>query len=530
MNKETITLIATSLASLASAMIGKVTDIGAIFWTGLCVLLLIITICLTVYVIKNFFLPKGVFAVSAIIVNEKMELLLYKDKRDGTYKQPGGHYVTNKLKRNNELEKPYSKIFNHIKEDTGIDESYFEFIDLSKYQYKDEITLGKIINEETEYQDVQGNFMGYEENVIIPPPFFIMQEKSKPKIDMSGVKYYIDMFYTFKIKANEDEYKRLLNDNAKFYSTSEINKLINNNEKVYPDLIFVYDKFKKAYSTTHYPKSNIRFCTFDTYKNKNILLWRITEKCNAKCDYCFLKSGTLSTLVKSAKSNAPEINDSIVKTVIEKITENKIQKVIISGGEPLLVKNLVDIIKKIAAKATCESITICTNGIKLKDHNFYRKILELKNIKKFKKFVISIDHHNEDSYKSIKKHEEDFRLSDLIEVINKLKKDKFKVFINVVATDDFLADPDGYVEYWRNNNIKNLSISYPIKCDNQRKFELKSIYDRIISGDFGDVSFLDENGLELIIPDCEYKYCPHSDNKIFHVDSSGDFSEGCIEK
>ena len=45
-----------------------------------------------------------------------------------------------------------------------------------------------------------------------------------------------------------------------------------------------------------------------------------------------------------------------------------------------------------------------------------------------------------------------------------------------------------------------------------------------------DISFLENDGLELIIPICKYNYCPHSDNKLFHVDSNGSFSVGCIEK
>lgn len=291
-------------------------------------------------------------------------------------------------------------------------------------------------------------------------------------------------------------------------------------------IIYLFKRRKSpSGASARYPKSNIRLCVFNASEDKKTLLWRITEKCNASCEYCFLKSNG------QPRNKFAEIKDSIVENVIKGISENEIQKVIISGGEPLLVKNLTEIVRRIDSETACDSIAICTNGSRLKNNGCYSELEILSGIGKFKKFVVSVDHYDEERYKAIKDYkEEDFGLPDLINVIKKLKEKRFDVFVNVVATGDFLANPRKYVDFWRENEIKRLSISYPIKCDNRRKFKLKSVYDKIISGEHGDVSFLDEDGLELIIPDCEYEYCPHFYKKMFRVNSRGNVSPSCIEK
>ena len=470
---------------------------------------------LSIRIVKKYYLPKGVFAVSAIIINDNMNLLLIKEKINEKirYKQPGGHYRTNKLLKNNQIVTPYVKLMRDIEEKIAIDSSNLEFIDLSEFRNKNEEKLGDLVKAKD-----KGKYQGYEKNIISPPPFLIMNEISdKPK--SSGELFHVDMFYAFRL-LNSDS---IDNEKLEFKSKNEIFELADKKE-VHSDLVYVFDNFEKIYKTTNYPKPNIRMCTFDTSKEKNILLWRITQNCNADCEYC---------LVNCAKKNKTiQISKDVIQSVIDGMKNNDVKKLIISGGEPLLIENLYDIIRKITiVVSSCESITVCTNGIKFTDIDYYNKnIVPLKNIHKFKKFVISIDHYEESTYLELKKANSDFRLSDLIESIDKLRHDNFSVAINVMATDEFLASPSEYVCFWKENRFEKVSISFPIKCDNVRKFRIKTIYDEIISGFYGDISFLDKTSLELIIPDCDYEHCPNSEGRIFHVDSNGHFLRTCIEK
>lgn len=72
------------------------------------------------YIFRRFAFHRGVFAVSAIIINEKHEILLIKDEKNNLKKQPGGHYRTNKFAFRKELDIPYNFILENIKEETGI--------------------------------------------------------------------------------------------------------------------------------------------------------------------------------------------------------------------------------------------------------------------------------------------------------------------------------------------------------------------------------------------------------------------------
>lgn len=504
------------ILGLAIYMINRDQKVITILFIGL--FFGLILMLLSIYIVRKYYLPKGVFAVSAIIINDKMNLLLIKENRNGKvlYKQPGGHYRTNKLIRNNLIYTPYSKLIKDIEEKTGIDSSNLDFVDLSEFQNKKEEKLGNLIPVKD-----KGKYQGYEKNEISPPPFLIMNEKSEtPK--SSGEFFHIDMFYAFRLSNNNVSIEKP-NVKLEFKSKDDIYNLAARKE-VHSDLVYVFDNFEKIYKTTNYPDPNIRMCTFDTSKEKNILLWRITQNCNANCEYC---------LVNCPKKNKTIfISNNTVQTVIKDMKISRIKKLIISGGEPLLIDNIYDIIKKVTIEVpTCESVTVCTNGIRFKEIEYYNKnILPLRNIPKFSKFVVSVDHYDESTYLNLKKAKSGFRLSDLIDSLNKLREDNFEVAINVMATDEFLSSPSEYLNFWKENRFKRVSISYPIKCGNAKKFEIKTIYDKIISGFFGDISFLEKNCLELIIPDCDYEHCPNSNGKIFHVDSNGRLLKKCIEK
>lgn len=73
------------------------------------------------------------------------------------------------------------------------------------------------------------------------------------------------------------------------------------------------------------------------------ICWVITENCNLRCIYC------PSVLKENQRHvNQPAIIDKTVQdSVLEKIQNSKPEFLIISGGEPTLVKNLHEIIEKI---------------------------------------------------------------------------------------------------------------------------------------------------------------------------------------
>lgn len=90
-----------------------------------------------------------------------------------------------------------------------------------------------------------------------------------------------------------------------------------------------------------------------------IIDWRITSSCNCKCEYCY------------ASNSICEMQEEEWKHVLESIVLSGCQTVCISGGEPLLSKNAISIIKYLHSFGI--SIYLSTNGSRYME---YRTELE----------------------------------------------------------------------------------------------------------------------------------------------------------
>eukprot|EP00551_Chaetoceros_affinis_P006686 CAMPEP_0203670558 /NCGR_PEP_ID=MMETSP0090-20130426/6600_1 /ASSEMBLY_ACC=CAM_ASM_001088 /TAXON_ID=426623 /ORGANISM="Chaetoceros affinis, Strain CCMP159" /LENGTH=559 /DNA_ID=CAMNT_0050535445 /DNA_START=101 /DNA_END=1780 /DNA_ORIENTATION=- len=109
-------------------------------------------------------------------------------------------------------------------------------------------------------------------------------------------------------------------------------------------------------------EQNERLLT-DAYSRKHSYL-RISlgERCNLRCLYCMPPEGV--PLQPSEKIlNADEIS-----RLVHLFTSKGVDKVRLTGGEPLLRKDLPQIISSIAAEPTINSVGITTNGITLSRH------------------------------------------------------------------------------------------------------------------------------------------------------------------
>lgn len=96
------------------------------------------------------------------------------------------------------------------------------------------------------------------------------------------------------------------------------------------------------------------YCCFRNKKNEGYrLLWELTTRCNQNCSFCHVKK-------------ANELNINEIETIFERLSEIKINDIIFTGGEPLLRKDLFDILKM--AKTRHYEIDLCTNGTLIDDN------------------------------------------------------------------------------------------------------------------------------------------------------------------
>ncbi len=88
----------------------------------------------------------------------------------------------------------------------------------------------------------------------------------------------------------------------------------------------------------------------------------VTDRCNLRCVYC--APGRRRTLLKREDLLTFEEIASFTRTAVE----NGIDKVRITGGEPLVRRNVVHLVRMLAAIDGIEDLSLTTNGILLKDH------------------------------------------------------------------------------------------------------------------------------------------------------------------
>ena len=201
----------------------------------------------------------------------------------------------------------------------------------------------------------------------------------------------------------------------------------------------------------------------DTF-NREIKYMRIsiTELCNLRCRYCMPEDGVCKKLHTDMMSQ-----EDIVKAV-RVASKLGVTKIRITGGEPLVKKEIVQLVDKIRNIDGINEICITTNAMLLPKFATDLKKAGLNRVN------ISLDTLNKDKFKYITRVGE---LKDTLNGIDAALKVGFdKVKINTVLIGGF--NDDEIVD------LANLTLKQ--KTD-VRFIELMPMYD---SGDFGKNAFI----------------------------------------
>jgi AdoMet-dependent heme synthase len=116
-----------------------------------------------------------------------------------------------------------------------------------------------------------------------------------------------------------------------------------------------------------------------------ILFWDTTYACNYNCGICFTNSG---------RASSNELTTGEAKDLFSKAHLAGVEDIVISGGEPFLRKDILDVISHIASQGL--TTRIASNGSLLN----YNILKRLKDETLTKSFQISIDTLNPDLYGS----------------------------------------------------------------------------------------------------------------------------------
>lgn len=105
---------------------------------------------------------------------------------------------------------------------------------------------------------------------------------------------------------------------------------------------------KKIYNTDYCQACYFR--SVAVYPYKKVLL-QLTEKCNLNCAHCFVSSTN-----KGDDMGFKEIKENVLPFLLS----NSVKKVTLTGGEPLLHKNILDIVGLLVNSSI--AVSICTNA------------------------------------------------------------------------------------------------------------------------------------------------------------------------
>ena len=181
---------------------------------------------------------------------------------------------------------------------------------------------------------------------------------------------------------------------------------------------------------------------YDHFNRKiNYLRISLTDRCNLRCIYCMPVEG-IKLLDHSKILRFEEIIE------FTKIAVSKgIDKVRITGGEPLVRKGVVDFTKEISQIKGITDISMTTNGILLEEFAQPLKEAGLQRIN------ISLDTIDENKFKEITRGGDINKVFRGIEAA--IKYELFPIKINCVINESS-DEPDaiGVKEYCKKNNIE----------------------------------------------------------------------------
>lgn len=206
-------------------------------------------------------------------------------------------------------------------------------------------------------------------------------------------------------------------------------------------------------------------------RNINYLRISITDLCNLRCKYCMPEEG----IQKECHSNILSLEDfyKISKVMVD-LGINKIR---ITGGEPLIKRDIVSLIEKISKLNGIKEIALTTNGILLGKYAEELKQAGLTRVN------ISIDTLDEEKYSEITRGG---KLTDVLKGIEKAKKVGLTpIKLNVVLMGGFNVNEIGnFVELTRNEKmdirfIELMPIGEALKIKNVFRVDGNTILEKV---------------------------------------------------
>ena len=188
----------------------------------------------------------------------------------------------------------------------------------------------------------------------------------------------------------------------------------------------------------------------------------LTDKCNLRCRYCMPEEGVCR------RSHHEMMNEDEVVTAVEVAASLGIRKIRLTGGEPLVKKNILSLCRRVAAVEGIREVCMTTNGLLLPELAAGLKEAGVKRIN------LSLDTLDPQKYAYITRIG---RLEQFEAGLQAALETGFdKVKINAVLIGGFNDDEIG--------SLAELTVKYPV---DMRFIELMPIQDH---DEFGESAYV----------------------------------------
>ena len=213
----------------------------------------------------------------------------------------------------------------------------------------------------------------------------------------------------------------------------------------------------------------------DQYNRKvSYLRISVTDRCDLRCVYCMHEKMTF--LPKKEVLTLEEI-----ERLCDNFIDLGINKIRLTGGEPLVRKDLIKLIEKLNIKkkyTNLNEITLTTNGTLLE---IFAKDLKKNGVDRIN---VSLDTIDDNLYKKITRFG---NLNKVLKGINEAKKNNIKIKINVVAIKDFNEKELHTIIEWANQikvDITFIEVMPMSETDSERHLQflpLDKVYEKLNS-------------------------------------------------
>ena len=236
----------------------------------------------------------------------------------------------------------------------------------------------------------------------------------------------------------------------------------------------------------------------------------LTKLCNFQCSYCFSKCNN--------HLGKEELAIEKFELIIKQLKARGVKYVILSGGEPLLYRNIYQVIEKLIYNSF--EISLCTNAYYASDE-VCKKLHKLG----LRKVTISLDAIDKESFEDITNRSNTYDF--VIKGISNFVNNDFMVTINTVVNNTDFKYFEKIISFSEQLGVTEVCFTIPV-C---KPVNINRISKEKIGTIYKYLKQLDEKTklkIEFNNPRCEIDDCP-SNNYILGVGVGGNIGE-CLVK